>query len=287
MGISKQARAALQRFGKDILETENVLRVDDPEIVFSVDDLFGMFPESGKSKEMQVGVCNALWSAIDANFAKLNPKQVEELKTGLINLVTPGLDGKSVDALADAIISLYRRLNNKWPELVDFVLKTKPKAPIVAALFVRFMATTNSAFQKQNFGNIVAVIDELIENASVQVQTALVVLIGGLGERVFEKEGLFDKMWTALINVVTVDPSRAAKLYVPLDMIYGSSAGIADLVPQKLNLLLCSIEKDWKPALPLLKLIPYLPVGPIRDLLSSCGDWSAQGRALGSCPVHL
>ena len=271
----KKVEETLRKLGKDVMERGDA--ADEVVVEVTADVLLEMVDKAKSGGELQVGVCNVVWAAVNANFGKMGQKERDELKAKLIALAKSQLEARAVEGLADAIVDVYRRVNCKWPELVEYVFETKPRNEMLGCVFVRFMATTNSAFQRQNSEKIVPIILDLIENVSVPVQTALVVLLAGMCERAFVKKEMFEKMWTALIHIVSVDPERANKLYGPLEMIYGD-ASMFEREATAVSTLLGSIKDDWKVAQPLLLLIPFLPEAVIRTLLEKLAGIGAKQK---------
>lgn len=276
-----KAEEALRKFGKDLIAHGD--KAEDPNIEISPKVVMEMLDkaESGKGRgDLTVGICNVMWSCVHTHFRTQEQKWKDDLKSKLLALAKTQLESKAMEPLADTIVDVYRMSDNRWPELLNYIFESKPRNEMIGCVFVRFMATTNSAFQRQMSQKIISIIFDLIETVSIPIQRAMIVLLAQLCEQAFLKPEMFDKMWTALIHILTTDQSRSRVIYPPLELIYRNT-GMFDKEPKAASTLLASIKDDWTVGKPLILLIPFLPGPFIQSLLEKLSNIALKQKKLG------
>ena len=254
----------LEDFGARFIESGR--DADEPELEVSPDEMISLFAHMSDSRSLQIGIANVMWRLIDDNFEKISQQQRHSLRCEFMRTFQAKLDELSLEGLADAAIQLHRKMNEPWPELETFLFTTTPRPAIVGPLFVRFMSTTNFDFVKSKSDDIIHVIDDMILTASFQVKTAMIILLARLDETTLIKyPDLFEKMWEAALQVVSVDGTRAAKLYIPFDEIYKNETLFA-WEPKCVSKIICELKDNWESAKCVLKFLPYLPLDSIQSL---------------------
>ena len=269
---------SLEEFGAKIIESPKSIDLVEPHLSPSPKELLSLFQSVSQSRQLEVGICNAMWSLVETSLPNFSDAEKLDLQKRFIETFALSLDPLSLEGISDAAILLYRRMDRNWPDLEAFIFKTLPRPAVVGPLFVRFMSCASFEFVREKTKEIVEIINDLIEIASFQVQTAMIILLARLDEGVLDTcPGLFDKMWKAALGVIGADNTRASKLYIPLDELY-KNGDLATRVPKVVTEAIDGMGDDWNKAKPVLRMLPYVPIDTILVLFEKLKGSVAKHR---------
>jgi hypothetical protein len=137
----------IEKFGSDLLSASDPLFVDQPPLNLSPEEamsLIRLLPDP-PNPAVQVGISSVIFSLIPVAFVGMNGERLNLLKSVLIAAALRSLHKLAIEPFSDAVIDVYKRCDQNWPELTEFLFALD-RNPTVGFIFVRFMSTTNKAF---------------------------------------------------------------------------------------------------------------------------------------------
>jgi hypothetical protein len=111
------------KFGSDLLSASDPLLIDQQPLTLSPEEamsLLQLLPDPS-NLAVQVGIANVIFSLISFSFVGMKDERLNLLKSVLITAAHQPLHRLAIEPFSDAVINVYKRCDQDWSELIEFI----------------------------------------------------------------------------------------------------------------------------------------------------------------------